>query len=612
MNFKDVNSIIQEKKPKIITFDYESHVIFEQKNIQHEVSDAFLTKNDLKYIQDKSYLFAHWFDKQEISHLIKHDEINIGELFYDDFHRQLVPFLKKFLEIKKLFESYKNSTFFTSSLLFEIICSFTTSVIELKNSDSNTEIHNNSIKIPIKIGKFSYSIKLKYVYLQKLNKIFEKLFNLFLFKKNSYMKHGNTVLFTDFTTKKYRQIFKTLHKSTINLVKFDRIIPAVWDFESYSIINKSNCLVENYASLIDRPLKNSIESKILLLKNKTNLLWEQNIFFESFFTFDEKSFWKIIRPILIKQYEQKLFDAIQEIELTKKLFEKYSFDSILVWSESMINHLIAIKLAKKQNISVYFIQHGLYFESPEMITFYEFGRLVFPQYADKFLVWGNVLKEYVSELGFSEKNIKMIGSPLHDGLFQTKNISTSNQNEFVLLVTSSPPKNISQDLTVKVLNQYVESIKKVCEVISKSGKKLIIKMHPQPNEFDITDIAKKIDPKIIVIKAGDISPLIKSCELVITTDISTTILEAQILEKPVISIKIREHLGIPQIIKLNPCISTTKDNFETTFNRMLTDNNFKLDNIAQGSKFIKNYLSNIGCASETLLNFLENNSVEKK
>ena len=54
MNFKDVYPIIKEKKPKIVTFDYQSHKLFEQKNIQHEVSDVYITQNDLEHIQDKS------------------------------------------------------------------------------------------------------------------------------------------------------------------------------------------------------------------------------------------------------------------------------------------------------------------------------------------------------------------------------------------------------------------------------------------------------------------------------------------------------------------------------------------------------------------------------
>lgn len=610
MNFKDVYQTIKEKKLKIVTFDYESHNLFEQKNIQHETSDMYITQNDLKHIQDKSYSFAYWFDKPEISNLLQYDGVNIGELFYFDFQYKLVPFLKKFLEVTKLFESNKNSTYVASSLLYEIICSFTTSVIKLKINDVDSENNDNSIKIPIKIGKFSHTIKLKYKYLQKLNNIYEKFFLNFLFTKNTHLKKGNTVLFIDFTTKKYRHIFSILHKSSINIVKFDRIIPAVWNFESYSIIKKSSCLVENYASLIDKSLINTIESRIPLLKYKTNLLWQQNAFFESFFSLNDKSFWEIIKPTLVNQYEQKALAAIQEIELTKKLFKKYNFNSILIWSETNINHLIAIKLAKKQNIPVYFIQHGLYYDTAEMSSFNKFVRAI-PQYADKFLVWGNMFKQHVTSIGFQENNIEVIGNPICDSIFVTKNKSILHQNEFILLATSSPFQYIVQDLTVEVMQRYSESIKKICEVISKLGKKLVIKLHPHPDEFDLTDLAKKIDPRIIVIKTGDIIPLIKLCEVFITIDISTTILEAQILEKPVISFKLRDHFGMSEPIKSNSCASTTIDDFESILTRILTDKKFKLEVIERGTMFARRYLSNIGTASKSLLDFLETTNIGK-
>ena len=226
MNFKDVYPKIKEKKPKIITFDYKSHILFEEKNISHEISDVYISQNDLDSIQERSYLFTHWFDEPKISNLLQYDDINIGELFYADFYYQLIPLLKKFFEVMKLFEFNKNSTFISSFLLYEMISSFTSSVITLGCNNLNSQNHYNAIKIPIKIGKFSYSIKLKYNYLQKLTKIFEKSFQLLLFSKNSKLKNGNTILFIDFTTKKYSHFFSMLDKFLINLVKFDRTIPA--------------------------------------------------------------------------------------------------------------------------------------------------------------------------------------------------------------------------------------------------------------------------------------------------------------------------------------------------------------------------------------------------
>ena len=56
------------------------------------------------------------------------------------------------------------------------------------------------------------------------------------------------------------------------------------------------------------------------------------------------------------------------------------------------------------------------------------------------------------------------------------------------------------------------------------------------------------------IKTGDIIPLIKNCELLITFDLSTTILEAQILKKPVLSISLRDYgFGKSKIFLRDTC-----------------------------------------------------------
>jgi len=609
MNFQDVYEMIKEKKPKIITFDYESHVIFEEKNICHEISDIYISKNDLDIMQEKSYLFAHWFDESKISDLVQYDGINIGELFYYDFHHRLVVILKKFFEIMTLFEFNKNSTFITSSVLYDIVCCFTTSAIKIRSNEINPKKYYDAIKIPFKIGKFSYSFKIRYSYLQKLTKIFEKLFKLLLFSKHHKLKNGNTVLFLEFTTRKYKIIFDILDKFSLNVIKFDRILPAVWNFDSYSTIKKSNCLIENYSTLIDKSLKNSIEQGRSLLKNKTDLLWQQNEFFESFFSLDDKSFWTVIKPILVKLYEQKSVEAIQEIKLTKKLFKKYEFNSILIWTETHINHLIAIKLARKEKIPIYFLQHGFIVDSDENFNFNKFVRTT-PQYSDKYLVWGNVIKQYATRIGFPENKLKVIGCPFYDSMFQNENIIS--KNKFILLAASSPITDSFSDVTVGAMEKYLESIKKICEVSSKLGENLVIKLHPQPNDFDVTDFVKKIDSRITVLKSGDISPLIKSCNVFIVTDASTTILEAQMHEKPVIAFKTRDNLGVPEFIKLNSCISATTDDFESLLTHVLTDEKFKQEVIERGTKFCKNYLSNIGSASKNLLSFLENADMRPK
>ena len=53
--------------------------------------------------------------------------------------------------------------------------------------------------------------------------------------------------------------------------------------------------------------------------------------------------------------------------------------------------------------------------------------------------------------------------------------------------------------------------------------KLLIKIHPSPDEFDPTELVRSINPDIQVIKTGNISNLIKNCSMMavyLQTDLS--------------------------------------------------------------------------------------------
>ena len=88
---------------------------------------------------------------------------------------------------------------------------------------------------------------------------------------------------------------------------------------------------------------------------------------------------------------------------------------------------------------------------------------------------------------------------------------------------------------------------------------------------------------------------------------STTILEAQLLKKPVISI----NTGIipfndeSTIFKLDSCDRVKIVDFEETVCKILQDRDYNLNVIRRGTNFLNKYVSNQGKASSALLSFLE-------
>ena len=135
--------------------------------------------------------------------------------------------------------------------------------------------------------------------------------------------------------------------------------------------------------------------------------------------------------------------------------------------------------------------------------------------------------------------------------------------------------------------------------------KLIIKLHPGPSEENISRMVKKINPDFEVITSGDIFPLIKSCSVMITTRLSTAIVEAQIIEKPVIYVPIfDERYGTPEMFKSNSCVISSINSFESDLKKILNDTSFRQKIIGLANDFIQNYLTNQNKASKELLKFL--------
>lgn len=598
-----VKNIVTQTNPTIITFDYETHKLLQDNKINHKISDDYITDDDLKYIQQSSFHLIKWFSQEPICRLLEYDQINLGELIYIEFHYLLVPFLKKFIEVLKVFSKFNSSRFLASSLLYDMIANFTKNVSDIKIEMNDYKFLYDVIKIQPKIGNKFISINIKRSHYQKAKAISEKIIYYLFGAKNDISK--KYVLFVEFDTIKYKELFLTLPQTSVNLMYFGRRRPAIWNYESFSIIQKSGCKI---ATLYDIENKNfnSTANRHKIVEEKIKKLLNQEVFLKNFFSISDMSFWNSMKPMFLKLCQKRFLEAIFEIDITKQLFKKYKFKSIVVWSESGFNEQIVIHVAKKFKIPIVLLQHGMSWETPETLEVKDFGGVT-PIQSDKFIVWGEILDKFSKKHGVKPDKLEILGSPLYDEIFRKIKSGSPLSNDFVLLATSSPVKNIVQDLKIKTIVEYENVIQKICEIVSKQNEKLVIKLHPFQDESDIRTIVKKINREIIIIKSGNILPLIESCKLLITIDLSTTILEALILEKPVISISVKDYgYGKPVVFSSGSCLETDIDNLELMINHIFNNQEFRNDLIHKGNLFVNSYLSHQGNSSKDILTFLEN------
>jgi hypothetical protein len=594
----NVKKITDLKNVMIITFDYVSHKQLLESGIEHNISDDFLDGDELQIIQNESFNLTKWYDGELGSSLL-YENINLGRIFYVEFHHFLLQYLKKILEIKKITEKFSNAEFITSYKLFDITKNFHSSVIQLDTKiEKNDEFSDDSVRF-----RMSDSMKfdLSRDSYQKLKKSSEKFFSSIT---SNQVKDGEkSILFVEFDPIRYEKLFKTSKNHPLNFILFNRRRPSIWNLKSYQIIKKSDCIIANADDVMNEEMNEKIQRDQKKIMEEVELLWNNEKFFELFFVIEKISFWKIIKTNFIRLCSNRMKEAIREINITKRVLENFKISSVVCWSENGFNEQIVIGLSKKMEKEIILLQHGLYADSIDSVYQNEFSG-VLPRHSNNFLVWGNIMMEYAKNIGIPENKIKIIGSPSYDSIFDDREEHVSKKH--VLIATTSTSNKIG-DFLVKNRESFENIILSICKTLKKLEKEIIIKIHPFEEEEYVTQLVKTFDSNIQVIKKGDIIPLIKSCEALIAIDMSTTILEAQILNKPVISINTGK---IPfndesTIFKSNSCDRVKIEDFEETVGKILHDRDYDLSLVRRGTSFLDSYVSNHGRASSELLSFLE-------
>ena len=154
-------------------------------------------------------------------------------------------------------------------------------------------------------------------------------------------------------------------------------------------------------------------------------LWESD-FIGSFFSHNGKSFWIALKPFFEDLIGRKMIDAVKEIEVAKILLEKYQIGPIMILSEIGFNEQIMMHLARKNNIHVVMIKHGVPYETKEA---YVRNNLLgfFPNFSDYMVVWGSATKAYLEKSGISTSKIRALGSSIYDDLFEKRHSKKKRQ-----------------------------------------------------------------------------------------------------------------------------------------------------------------------------------------
>ncbi len=600
---------------KIYCLNYQSHKDLLEQNIDHFLVDEFLSNTDRnKLFQTSLKLADSWYENPITKGLEFHNVNILGLIDTLELQQFLIHKLILLLTIKQIIEKEKPEIISASGEIVEIVKILIQGkpiILESPSKQSEEELFWDKIELMFNIGPKPISIKISRFYYNKIKDLLEFFVCKFLNLDYTFSSESNDLLFVEFDPSSYFNLIENLKKNNTNSVIFNRRRPAIWNFNSIKILKKFNCKVVSTTFNLSK--KEKKDNLINLKKYEQNLetLWNQKEFFDEVFSIENISFWPIIKNKFLNSYNNRLYEYLNLITLSKKILNNRNISKIFLFNENGTTEKSILKV-NRNNIPTIIHQHG-FDNITSNLTKYDPLEII-PLRSDKIAVYGLINKDYLEQYQkINPSRILITGSPRHDSLFL--NINKRSNSKKVMLITPVPFTEFTAQPKIEDYIKFEQTLKQIIITAKKLDIKLIVKLHPSQDNYknSIKQIIKKLDDKIPIYQLNPSSfELISKSDAIININpesynSSTIILESLIQQKPIIDIIFDEQYHELEFIKQNAVHLVTKsEQIEIAMRTILFDEKIRNDLIDNGKKFLDNYLSNQSNASIMLANILSN------
>jgi len=602
---------IDLEQSKIFTLNFNAHIILKEKNIQHDIAESYISKNDRMKIFDASVKFRDWHKQHPNLDKLLFKGINIIEIFdLNELQQLFLERLFKLLIIKRILEKYKPEKILASESLKHIIESvsfISKSIIEIFPKPTANSSYFDKYQVDYKIGSLPISFQIKRTRLTKIKKWYEKIAAIrnFWYDEN---KVTNGVLFLEFDPTRYEELFNQLKKLNVNIILLNTRKSAVWNSKSISIVKKYNCkLINEYQILADK--KAEISKNLSHFESEFNKFWLDIDFLEKTFVFEQCVFWNVMKDSLIQVYKNRLEEFIKLILLSDKILKNSNFRCIVsLYTTGQTEN--AILKMNNNKISNILLGHG-YANFVDDVSRFDIFHM-YDRFKDKIAVWGEIEKEYIkNSRKVDEKRILQVGSPRHDIFFNIKK-ETKKHNKKQVLILPSPIVNYSGLTDTETFLRYEKLIKKIIQILHKFETDIIVKLHPtqDPSNQFIKEVFKQNDKTIPIFHTTPILEQLKTADAVIHIEphgigLSTAILESLIMNIPTMNIVIKNEIFQFDCIREKAILShLDSDDVEKPIFELLFNENVKNDLIKNTKSHLSNYLANPGIASKKFAEIL--------
>ena len=605
--YKLPKNLINSSEAKIFSFNIIVHKFLEDKKIEHEIAESYLSKEDHFKIFDTAVSFWEWHKSKSIDNEFQYEGVNIlGLLETGEFHQFLVAEVYKFFVIKRIIEKERPDKIFANNQFSNIISKLTDnnhiSINQIDTKKYNFLIYFDKFSYEFHLGKIPIRIQLSRKNYQRLKKFFEsivcKLFSLDL-KPNENKK---IILFVEFNPLQYSELFENLknYEGVVSLLDYRR--PSFWNMDSLNFLRKSNCKLIRMENFLNASDKKLISDLVIGYLEKLERL-RTDSYLENKFTVEGITIWPFLKEILIEIFRKRMYEYLLLILFSKKILTKTNVSCIVTLGLDGESEKAILNLNKNNKPSI-LLEHGFTNYLPEISRFdITSGLSIFK---DKIAVWGNIQKQYlVNVLKTPEKKILVVGSPRHDKFFREIISTKKDSVRTVLIIPGIFAPTNAQFSTFSYLR--LENLLKRTFKIFESFKnvKLIVKLHP--SQYIETEYIKKLinqsNPNVMIYHTEPIQKILEDCDTVLNihTEVlpSTAVLDALVMGKPVMNISLVDENYNFQFIKDNAVMQVTyKSDLEKNLKTILYDENFRKELIENAQKHLQSYLSNQGKASK--------------
>jgi len=607
IDFSIIDKSLFNNNTLIISFDFHAHKSLKENNIKHKLVEEYFSevnKSEIDLLSLK--LGTSWYKDKRIKKYLEYNGLNLGSILDLEMPSYFFKILKRIMGIKIILnkENPKKIISYSLKKYVDELCKGTNIETQFFEKNTTDELFFDKISIPLNLGFTTKNIKISrknYFKIKKSTDIITDSIWKTKCSKNA-LEQNESILLLDFNTKLYEDFLKVFPKSDMNIIILNQRKPAIWNLETLKIIKNSNCKILSIKDFENELTKNTKISKQNELNKNLKQMLENEYFLKAIFAHNDKSFWDIIKEDFSRIIIERFYESIERLVLINEMFDKMNIKFILDWAHTGTEEKEINFIANKKKVSIFCLQHGIMTLNTKFEKYHQIMP-VLPSNNSKMLVWGEIMKDYLLAHKVNSEQVTIIGSPRHDKFFKKKCLSNNN----TILIASNLFFHVNFDGNdTRAIERFELYLKETLDYIKKkSDKKPIIKLHAT-EYFDISSIVKKIDPSILIYQHQDILKLIESCDILISLNYSTILLDSLILNKPtLVFLPEKQNFEEEEIIKQNAVISVSDiSELKIKMKQILFDKNIRDELVFNGKKFIEKYFSYQGNSCELLVNFL--------